>query len=176
MKKNYLFTGEEGSPYIDFESYARATEEAEVLRARAERAEAALSDAWRAFGQNVRDAGVTLAEAIWAGHRELEDKGRQHAETIARAEKAEAEARVARNETAAERELYEQMHDQVILFRRDSDKWAADAAEQTARAEKYLAAAGRLTDAMRTGIVWKPEIWAAYQALEKIVEEARNER
>lgn len=48
---------------------------------------------------------------------------------------------------ANEREMYEQMHDQVILFRRDSDKWAAEAAEQKARADRYLAAMTELIDA-----------------------------
>lgn len=71
---------------------------------------------------------------------------------------------------ANEREMYEQMHDQVILFRRDSDKWAAEAAEQKARADRYLAAMTALVETDGTDAEWL----APLAAIRAIVEEERK--
>lgn len=118
-----------------------------------------------------------------------------------RAEKAEADARQARNETVLERESYEQMHDVAIRHRQDSDKWAALAADATARAEKAEAALARYPTSAADAIICKqqmieqraradrylaamqalidgyatnPEYLAAVAAIRAIVEEARR--
>ena len=67
---------EEGSPYIDFESYARATEESEALRARAEKAEADLAAQIKAAEDDCHrwdemERRIANAEAVLAHDREV---------------------------------------------------------------------------------------------------------
>lgn len=99
-------------------------------------------------------------------------------EQLAEIERLRGDVRVARAETKAERELYEQMHDIAIQHRRDSDKWAAEAAGQRAEIERLRAALARYPTSAADAIICKLETahtnadWLApMAAIRAIVEE-----